>query len=254
LSALNNNLNISISGYPATGSTSLALLLAIILNKKFIYAGGLYKYIGEQLGYDSKGKDFLEYENKYGEAWDTLWENYISWRLNNSEGFLANTKISFFFTEKKDDLFEIFLIADAESRASRVKNAKRTEDIFLRQKELNARWKELFNIDFSDLDFINSKVNLLLDNSSLSLSSTFEKTLDKLQSSFNNSLYINKDIDIKNLVKLALNNDKKSLYAILDSKNLLLDYKLVFNEWVTYFKKDLDKTKQEWQDVIYSSI
>ena len=173
--------NIIISGWISTGTTITALMLAYLLNKKFIYAGGTFKFIAKELGYDPKGNNMVEYEKKYGEKWDILWENYVAWKIKTERNLLANTKIGGFFTEKEPWLFEAFITADAETRQKRAGGDNRTEDIEKRDWELNDRWERLFNIKFLDPESIRENYDYLIKNDDLTISQTVFKIFNVMK-------------------------------------------------------------------------
>jgi cytidylate kinase len=74
-------MNIILSGWPGTGTTTLALLLANLLDYKYLYAGGLLKYIAKRSVGVESGAKFVEFENTVGPYWDMLWEKYAVWKL-----------------------------------------------------------------------------------------------------------------------------------------------------------------------------
>ena len=61
--ANNPSINIALSGWPGSGATTLALLLTLILQKKFIYLGQLFRDLGELMGYENDGESRVVFDN-----------------------------------------------------------------------------------------------------------------------------------------------------------------------------------------------
>lgn len=97
-----------IDGATSSGGTITSLILAYYLSKKFIYAGGIYKYIASELGFDVKHGGLLDYEKIYGEKWDILWEKYIEWKIGKTPNLVVNSKLAGFMVDSKPWLFKVF--------------------------------------------------------------------------------------------------------------------------------------------------
>ncbi len=242
--------NLAISGHTSSGCTSSALLLAYILQKRFIYAGGLYKLIASNLGYDPKTNDIEKYEKEYGEQWDVLWENYVSWKINNERNLLANTKISGFFTTPKLWLFEAFVTADPEVRASRAVYDNRSEDIVARDKLLQTRWKRLFKIDWLDTEAIRENYDILIRNDGLSIAETSYEIFRTMRTALGvRVLYTLSDFE--KIEKLSHQQGKKFFYERLEKQNLLVKEKEICLDWINNFSEELSQTPLEWQEIVY---
>ncbi|MCA9386131.1 hypothetical protein KC717_05785 [Candidatus Dojkabacteria bacterium] len=244
-----NEVNINISGHVSSGTTITALILAYMLKKRFVYAGGTYKFIAKKLGYDPKSGGLLEYEKKYGEKWDVLWEHYIAWKLEHERNLLVNSKIAGFFTESKPWLFEAFITASPEVRSKRAGTDKRTENVVKRDHELQTRWKKLFNIDLLDLDEIRATHDYLCENDTLSIAQTAHEIFNVLRK----ALSLKEQFlfsDFEKVEKIALAKGKDFFYEKLEEKNQLIDYPEVFKDWVTHFEDELADTADEWQGVV----
>ncbi len=244
-----NEVNISISGWPGSGNTTTALILAYLLQKKFIYAGGVFKFIADKLGYSPISPRFHEYENKYGEEWDILWEKYVVWKLENEQNLVANTKVSGFFSDAQEKLFEVFIIANTRIRTMRSRQDNRTEEIVKRDELLSKRWRKLFNIELMNLEDIKKSHDLVIDSSNMGIADVVFKIYKTSKEVFGfPEKILRSELDI--FEKTAHEKGKNFFYDKLKEQNLLITHKEIFQDWLNFFYKDLQKTKPEWRNVV----
>lgn len=241
--------NVIISGHVSSGTTITALILAYMLKKKFVYAGGTYKFIAKQLGYDPKSGGLIDYEKKYGEKWDILWENYIAWKVQNERNLLVNSKIAGFLVDRKEWIFEAFITASPDVRAIRAGTDKRTENIELRDKELNSRWKKMFDIEFMNSEEIRETHDFLCLNDELTIAETVFEIFKVMREALGltERLLLS---DIQKVTDLTDKYGKDILYERLNKKDQLITHSEVFKDWIENFGDDLDETEPEWRGVV----
>jgi cytidylate kinase len=56
-------INITISSWPGTGATTLSLILANLLKRKYLNMGNVFRYLGLKLGFSNEGVDRPEFDN-----------------------------------------------------------------------------------------------------------------------------------------------------------------------------------------------
>jgi cytidylate kinase len=173
-------LNMVVSSWPGAGGTTMALILAQLLNLKYIYAGGVLKEWAQRMGYDPSSDAFHEWEMLYGESWDYLWEDYIKELVTSNHNLLCEGKTAGFLLPD-DGAYEVMVTASAQIRAQRAGGDARTEDIAARDKILSERWQRLFDVDIYDTEAILANYDLLLDNSQLTIAGSINKVLSGLQ-------------------------------------------------------------------------
>lgn len=241
--------NLILTGWVSSGSTSTALILAKLLKKKFVYAGGMYKRLAAEMGYDPKSSDLIKFEETYGERWDWLWENYLLWKLANETNILANAKIVGFIIDSTPNVFSSFITVPVEVRAKRASGDSRSEQISERDKVLQARWKKVFGIDFMDIDFIRQTHDLVIDNSNISIAQTAYEIFNsyKLAMGFSD-IYTLKDFEReeKTIIKIG----SKEYQNTLEKENLVITHKEIASDWITKFQKQLKETSPEWQEAV----
>lgn len=248
---LQSETNIIISGKASSGTSVTALFLAYLLNKKYIYAGGVLKFFAEELGYDPKSSDIVDFEKKYGEKWDILWENYIVWKIENTRNLLIDAKIAGFFVNQEPWLFEVFVLPSIEARIERAGYDKRTEDIHQRDLEHASRWKKLFGVDILDVEQIRENYDFIIDNSDMTISETVYKIYKVMREALGL-----KDIllmsDIEKLEAVYQVKGKGFLLEKIRDKGNLVNINEIFSDWKKHFKSDLDNTSPEWREIVNS--
>lgn len=158
----------------------MALILAQLLNLKYIYAGGVLKEWAQRMGYDPSSDAFHDWERQYGESWDYLWEDYIKDLVTSNHSFLCEGKTAGFLLPDAR-AYEVMVTASAQVRAQRAGGDSRTEDITARDKILSERWQRLFAVDIYNVEAIKANYDLLLDNSQLTIAGSIHKVLNGLQ-------------------------------------------------------------------------
>lgn len=252
-------LNLITSSWPGAGGTTTALILAGLLELKYIYAGGVLKEWAKRMGYDPSSNRFHEWEEKYGDAWDMIWEAYIKAKLEAETNFLYEGKTAGFLLPK-DIGYKIMFTATAEERAKRASTDNRTETIIARDKLLQARWKEEFGFDLFAAQDIDKYYNLRIDNSHLTI---LETTLAALESikifCRQNKIEIPEKFDKDHVAQVEktyweLNkkdgSGKQYLQNILSQQNLLVDNDVIFADFENKVPELISQLPSEMAEVI----
>ncbi len=168
-------MKITVSGWPATGGTSLAVLLSKTLNFKLLQGGEVFRYIYRELSFKDKGKSRMEGHNLIEPYFGPLFDEYIDSLIldKNINNILIESDITAFRVGKRKDLFSIFLIASDKKRIERTSIDKRNSE-GENLKKIDADhakiYNELHGINFLNVDEIESKHSLVMDNTNLSIS------------------------------------------------------------------------------------
>lgn len=253
----NKPFNLVVSSWPSAGGTTISLVIATLLGLKYIYAGGVLKEWARRMGYDPTSNEFHEWEDKYGESWDHFWENYISKKLSSTEGFLSEGKtLGFLLPAGRAN--EIFIIADAETRAHRAHIDGRTEEIKARDSLLANRWKRLFGIELLNRDSLKENYDFVLDNSKLTISQSlltvWEHIVEwhQLPNDFlqdPKSYFDQVDAQFQQ-EKTSGIDPRKRWKDQLASKNLYISSESVFSEWIEDYQNELAKLPQEMRQAV----
>jgi CMP/dCMP kinase len=241
--------NLIVMGWVSSGSTTTALILSNVLKMKFVYAGGMYKRLASEMGYDPKSPKFIEFEEKYGEKWDWLWENYLLWKLSNENNLIVNAKIVGFLVDQSDTIFSSFVVAPVEIRGQRASGDDRTEIIADRDQTLQKRWKKVFGIDFLDIEDIKHTHDFVVDNNNLTIAQTAFEIYNSAKRALKYpNIFTLKDFEKEE--KLIQEIGTAEYYKILESQNLLISHQEIANDWTTKFQKQLSETSPEWQEAV----
>ncbi|MBD3280735.1 hypothetical protein GF389_04395 [Candidatus Dojkabacteria bacterium] len=174
-----NNKNIIISSWPSAGGTTAARFISLVLNMKYVYAGGVLKHWADSMGYDSKTQRIMEWERKYHKHWDYVWENFIAKYALNSKNTLLEGMTAGFMIQS-DKVYKIFIKASLKARMKRAANDKRTETVQERDYFLRDEWNARFGINIFDEQQISDNYDYILDTSYIGIKEVWTKILKNL--------------------------------------------------------------------------
>lgn len=167
---LMNKINISVSGWPGSGGSTLATLLACTLERQYLYIGNLYRYLGISLGFSDKGINRPQFDGYIEDIVGKTIDQYTDYKLLQDDNLVLDSDITAFRVGKHPKVFSIFLNTPFDERKERLKNNKLEMD-FLDERDnvLKAKYQQLWGIDFFDNELINTKHNLVLNNANMGL-------------------------------------------------------------------------------------
>ncbi len=240
-------MNIIVSGWPGVGSSTNAKLLSYIFNLRYIYVGGIVKFLAQKMGYNSKTKEFIIWSEKYLNDWDYIWENFILEEYKNFENTVIDAKLLGFFINEKV-VKKIFIIASRQARMKRFASDKRKILLNQRDKILELDWKKRYNIDFFDLNFIKQHYDFILDTSNLNITKAGIRVCEYIKG---------KKLDQNEIQKIQYIGDKFfKIPGILDTQlekiNLIIPGYDIIKIIATKYKKLLGlKINKELKDAIF---
>lgn len=251
-----NKINICVSGWPGCGSTTVSILLALLLERKYIYIGGLYRYMGQLLGFANEGGSRPKFDNYVEDIIGVTTDNYTDYVLLNSDLLLLESDISAFRIGKHPKVFSVFLTAEKNERIKRVA-AQGREDasnvLEQRDASLKVVYKDMWDIDIFDLELIERKYNLRIDNSNMTLETELKMIITQLKdynamNNFDESYWSDIYNNIQKYVDLYWKEGKESILKKLADKKLLikpedtlLDIAKTFPEDVSQYPENIKK-------------
>lgn len=166
------NINITLSSWPGTGATTLSLILANLLHRKYINMGNVFRYLGLNLGFSNEGIDRPEFDNYIENIIGPTIDNFVDYILLNESNLIVEADIAAFRLGKHPKIFSIFVKADLDNRIQRTMLDNREDAIITLEKRddvLRQKYKQLWDTDFFDEELISKKYNFVLDNSNMSI-------------------------------------------------------------------------------------
>lgn len=243
-----SRINFSISGWPGSGCTTLSLLLSLIFNRKYYYTSKLYQYIQDNI----KIKGDMDLSLNIEETIEKTIDQYTDFKLTNDNNLVLDSDITVFRIGKHSKVFSIFLKTSFEVRKERLISIN-DNDLSLEEREsiLKEKYKKQFDIDYFDINFIENKHNLVIDNSYISINTEIKTIFETLKNwvAFNTinddewEIFLkrmNKYIEIFNKKgKNGLIDELKRKELYLDSKDILLDITSIFPEDISSFPENI---------------
>jgi len=240
--------NVAVSGWSGAGSTSVTLILALMLQRKYVYIGSVFRYIGEYLGYGDEGMSRIEADLLLERQIGKLMDRYVDWVLMNDENVILESDLSCFRIGKNKEVFSVFLEASLEDRSNRVMSDLRGDDAVsvleardIVHKEL---YDELWNVDFFDRDLIRQKYWYVVDNGKISLKQTVNRVLE-LMAGFeglkDEYKWEELKLEIDGWVDIFEQEGKKGLRDRLEKMGLLWGQGLILKHLNELFEGEVEK-------------
>lgn len=252
-------INITLSSWPGSGATTLGIILANLLKRKYINVGNIFRYLGLKLGFSNEGIDRPEFDNYIENIIGPTVDNYVDYKLLNDSNLIIDADISAFRLGKHPKIFSIFLKADLDNRIERSITKNREDTIVIlekRDKILRAKYIELWKVDFFDEDLIKHKYNLLFDNSNMSI----ENEVHQIVNSFENYLkfknipheyWVGIKKDIEKNVQLFLNNGKQHMIELLTQDGLESNVREIITEITQLFPEDVNAFPENIKNLFF---
>jgi cytidylate kinase len=240
-------MNLIVSGWPASGGSTTALLLCHMLGYKYVYAGSVLKYFAKRLGEGAFGDKLIDFENIIGESWDHVWEAYREWKLASGDKLLVEGKTAGFLQQDKSNVYCIMFSADLATRAIRAGTDGRDEDIEAlrrRDADVGGRWQRLFGVDIYSMSEINKNYNLHIDSSKLKIEQVLEVIFNalSLQPYFAQNYFFPDLVkQIEAVVGKYYESGKAYFLDDLKTRSLLLQPEDVLREWNHYLPEQVER-------------
>ncbi len=249
-------MNIIFSGWPASGGSTLAMSTAILLDYKYLYAGGLLKFLADKLYGSGDGQGQMQFENEVGKKWDDIWEAYAEWKINTSQHTLMEGKTAGFLIDG-ESIFRIMTIADVHTRAGRASLEGRElaeEIIKQRDVEVRQRWIEHLGIDVYDRNLINQRYQGVIDTSGMTLQEELEIVVDMLRRSmkFEGVEFADLVDPAKQLAELFNTQGKLGIKQKLEKEKLWITPQEILKEWNSQFPEMVKTLPNDFASVVRS--
>lgn len=158
---------ITISGLPGCGKSTTAKLLAEKLNYTYLDTGAVFRDLAKK--HNMTLHEFEIYSNTHHEIDIELDTAIINQVRNSSQGVVLQGRLAGWMCKRNNLLaFKIWLFLDIDLRTERIslreniskEDAK--DDIIFREESILKRYKEVYNIDYSDTSIYDFKFETLL--------------------------------------------------------------------------------------------
>ncbi len=243
-------MNFVISSWPGAGATTLTLLLAKMLNKKLLQGTYTFRHIQANINIEDK----IQKDDYVQTHWGPVYEKYIMHKIKTEDGLIIDSDITGFFVQA-DNLISVFLYADEISRSKRLFTDKRNEDLsFLKSRDeyLKNKYKELFDVDFFDLEKIKKIYKVPIDNSTASINDELRIVFTYLNNNHlisqeeKNILDREVDTEVQNYIKAG----KEYYLKYLKDSGNLKNGEEVLKEVASLLKNDIEKLPEDIKRVI----
>jgi cytidylate kinase len=249
-------MNLIISGWPGVGETTLAMLLAKTLNFKLIQGSKTFRLLGERLNFGETGEGRIEADLLLEPVWGPIFDKYIKSILANQDKLIVESDLSGFFTKGNPKIVSVFLYANNAARIKRLVVDQRDNDVGAleaRDKVLENKYKEIFNVEFYSIDAIKDNYTIAIDNSNLKIAEELKIVYNKLREKAILSeeecdkLCNNAEAEEANYWKMG----KEWYLDDLRKNNNLPDAATIIQEIRNMFKEEIEKFPQKLKDAVY---
>ncbi len=252
-----NSINICVSGWSGSGSTTLSLLLANLLERQYFNNGQVFRALGEKLGFSDEGRARPEFDDYVEDIIGRTVDNYTDYKLLNASNIIFEGDLGAFRIGKHPKVFSIFLITEKKNRIERaVADGRQDAELILEKRDslLKKKYNELWNIDYFDESLIEKKYNLKFDNTNMPLDIELRQILDELRK-YNYFTYVENNKwqiiydKINPLVELFLKQGKTVLINNLKKKNLYIEPKLIMQDIAKTFPEDITQYPENIKNI-----
>lgn len=247
--------NISVSGWSGSGATSLALILTNLLSYQYLHLGGVFRFLGEQLGHSEEGFNRPQFDDYIEPIIGSTLDRYRDYKLLESEGILTDSDLGTFIIGKHPKVFSVFLKSSFEERSKKVLKDNRDDAItVLKERDTVNRefFLKLHNVDVFDEELIDRKFNLVIDNSHINLESEVRMVLEQILSTPHlkgmidlENIYTQMEQEVRDFSVLGKDNYRD----ILKDKNLILTAPQIIEEVSKTFPEDLSEFPEKIQNI-----
>lgn len=250
-------LNFALSGWTGAGTSTVTLILAWLLRKEYINIGGLFRELGMQLGYADEGKDRPAADEYLETHIGKILDMYVDHVLLNDRGVILESDLSAFRIGKRPEVVSIFLMAKVEARSARVVSDGRHDahkTLEIRDELLSKKYKELWDLDLFNVEFIATKYDLVMDVSDCGVEEEVKNILQYLYTLFDFKPLILEAIDdntIDQIVKLYFTLGKEPWRAKLHEAGLLRTNNQIKHEIVSLFSEELNECPDDIKRVLH---
>ncbi|MDQ6985439.1 MAG: hypothetical protein Q9M91_08935 [Candidatus Dojkabacteria bacterium] len=238
------------SAWPGSGGSTLVILLAYLLDYKVVQGSEMCRYIIRNLVLGDTGNTMVMGDHILQKHFVPIYNSFMTDFIKTGEldNIIIDTDLISFSSKKIDNIFSIFLHSSSEVRKKRFITDNRPEDIDVlekREKELQKDYFKLYGVDFFSIEDLEKLYDLVLDNSTLSISEELKLVL--------NVLNIDSAVDLKQFEKDFWENGKNFHIEKLKSKNQFIPASFLFDTMKRKFRKEINNLPEKIKDIINSA-
>lgn len=254
-------MKIVVSGWSGSGSSTLAILLALILEIKLFKATDAFRLLWDKLGYGQTGENIIKADNEesliepyFGPLFDKLVDETL---VNSDLNLVLESDIAAFRLGKRSEFFSIFLTPSLEARKARLQAGGRAEDVdVLEKRDLGhqAIYKKLTGLDFLSLEDIKQKYNLVIDNSNMPLDAELRVILNQLKT---DTIISSDRFDelirrIDEVINRFESLGSKAIVEEMKNDGEVIDGKYIISEIVRKHRGEIENFPEELKNAILS--
>lgn len=173
---------VTISGPPASGTSTLTQSLSDELNFEVINGGDIFRRIAEERGLTlAELTELSEEDDSIDKELDSRLESIITDHVNgdrdpDGDGLIVESRLAGWHSDGRADL-SVHLHAPIEVRAERIdKREESVEELAERERSEAKRYEEYYGIDISNM----SVYDIVIDTSESSIENTFDTVREEL--------------------------------------------------------------------------
>jgi len=182
-------MKIIVSGLPGCGSTTLSLILAKSLNLKLYRGSASHRFFLEKLNIPQTGEGVIAMETLIQPFWGPIYDRFAKdiFLDNTEDNIIIDSDITGFMTGKNPTILSIFLYSNKEERIKHFANDGRTEDgnmVDEIDQKVFREYRDLYKINFLDLEEVAKSYSLLIDNSGMPLEKELTVVYEELKKNY----------------------------------------------------------------------
>jgi cytidylate kinase len=258
---MNNNVNIALSGWSGAGTSTMAMMAALLLDRKYYYLGAVFREVVRRLENlkvqslrfkidGSIDRELPGWEAILQPTLGRLMDKYTDYVLLHESDLVLETDLSVFRIGRSEKVFSIFLKVDFEERARRFVADERGGDgetLRRRDEALRREYKKLYGIDVFDEELIERQFNLVVDTSRLNLAESLETVVADLQG----ELGLNLEFEevLRDIDQYLGRPGKERLKEMLREKGLMVSAEELMGRMRKVFPGEIEGWPEEVREV-----
>lgn len=252
-------MKIIVSGWPGCGSTTLSLLLAKSLGLRLIRGSASHRFFLDKLNIPQTGEGVIAMETLIQPFWGPIYDKYTKDLFLDitQDNIIIDSDITGFMTGKNVNILSIFLHSTKESRLNHFNKDGRAEDgklIDEIDQKVFREYRDLYKINFLDLNEVAKSYSMLLDNSDL----TLEKELNVIYEELRARNIIGGE-QSRNMIKGSmfeekdyLTNGKNFFIDILKNTGMLVSGEEIVKDIAKKYPEEISKLPLNLREAINS--
>lgn len=244
-------MNIIINSWPSSGGTTVGLILSYFLKYKHLDSSETLKLLATEIYGSHDINAFARFESDFGSNWDKIWESYVLWKIKKEDEIVISGRITGFFAEDIENLIEVMLIANTQTRILRSGNKK--DYVAIQDNYTRQRWFSRYNVDFFNLAQIELNYDLIIDNSYMKPGEELFDILEYLkQSEYFEDLEYDDETDHK-VHEITEDFQKHGFSYFVNHQledDLVIKPQHILKDWNKNFKSEIERLPEPFKRAV----